>query len=123
MSKSVRFSETPDLVRQLSDRGTERIINTQTSNEKRLAMNSYYNEETEKINKQQEEKRKRKEIPISTRVESAVTKGAKESSHIRSENIAQKYRYDNWWLGGNKQRKTRSKRKCGRKRTKRTKKK
>ena len=54
------FSEAPDLVRHLSDIGAERMINTQTPNEKRLAMNSYYTEEPEKINKQQEEKRIKK---------------------------------------------------------------
>ena len=48
--------------------------------------------------------RKKKKIPISTsiRAEDAVTKGTMESSHIRSENIPQEHRYDNWWLGGNK---------------------
>ena len=78
-------------------------------------MNSYYTEETEKINEQQErkkeKKKKRKKIPISTstRVEDAVTKGTMESSHIRSENIPQEHRYDNWWLGGKKKNITKNK--------------
>jgi hypothetical protein len=102
MSKSVHFSDEPFLVRQISDQSKARKQNSQTPNELRLAMNSYYTEETEKINEQQERKKKYKKIPISTRVEDAVTKGTMESSHIRSENIAQEHRYDNWWLGGNK---------------------
>jgi len=102
MNKSVRFSEEPDLVRQLSDRSIERRQNSQTPNEKRLAVDSFYREEQQKINEQQKNIKKYKNIPISRRVSDAVSKGTKESSQIRNENIAQEHRYDHWWLGGKK---------------------
>ena len=124
MSKSVRFSEEPDLVRQLSDRSIERRQNSQTPIEQRLASNSFYMEEKRKINTDKNTKEKYenltkyKKMPINKRVSDAVSKGTKESSQLRNEKIAQEYRYDHWWLGGKKSRKikkTRSKRKCGKK--------
>lgn len=108
MSKSVRFSEEPDLVRQLSDRSIERRQNSQTPVEQRLASNSFYMEEKRKINtdKNTKEKyenlKKYKKMPISKRVSDAVSKGTKESSQLRNEKIAQEHRYDYWWLGGKK---------------------
>ena len=108
MSKSVRFSEEPDLVRQLSDRSIERRQNSQTPVEQRLASNSFYMEEKRKINtdKNTKEKyenlKKYKKMPVSKRVSDAVSKGTKESSQLRNEKIAQEHRYDYWWLGGKK---------------------
>jgi len=111
MSKRVRFLENPVLVRRISDRTNERIINTQTPNELRLAMDSYYKEAPDIIDKQQKEKKIRKKIPISSRVTSAIRKGMEEASQLRREEIAQKYDYAYWWLGGNKQRKQKKQRK------------
>ncbi len=105
MSKTVSFSEAPDLVRQMSDRSIERRINTQTPNEKRLAMDSFYMEDTHKINEKQENKKKYKKIPISKRVSDSILQGDKADSKIRNEKIASEHRYDYWWLGGNKKKK------------------
>jgi uncharacterized membrane protein len=72
-------------------------------------MDSYYKEAPDIIDKQQKEKKIRKKIPISSRVTSAIRKGMEEASQLRREEIAQKYDYAYWWLGGNKQRKTKTK--------------
>lgn len=108
MSKRVHFSEAPDLVRQISDKSVERRQNSQTPVEQRLASNSFYMEEKVKINtdKNTKEKyenlKKYKKTPVSRRVSDAISKGAKESSQLRNEKIAQEHRYDHWWLGGKK---------------------
>lgn len=108
MSKSVHFSETPDLVRQLSDRSDERKQNSQTYTENKLASHSFYTEEKQKINTDKEAKekyeKKRKYIntPINKRVSDAISKGSKEAAQIRNEQIAQEHKYDYWWLGGKK---------------------
>jgi hypothetical protein len=115
MNKSVRFSEEPNLVRQLSDRSVERRQNVQTPVEQRLATNNFFMEEKEKYNTDEKTKEKydNKEIyentPIDKRVRDAILKGSKESAHLRSEKIAEEHRYDNWWLGGKKSKKRRTK--------------
>lgn len=112
MSKRVRFVENNlVLVRPISDRSAERRRNTQTHRELRLAMDSYYKEAPDIIDKQQKEKKIRKKIPISSRVTSAIRKGMEEASQLRREEIAQKYDYAYWWLGGNKQKKQKKTRK------------
>jgi hypothetical protein len=114
MNKSVRFSEEPNLVRQLSDRRVERRQNSQTPVEQKLATNNFFMEEKEKYNTDEKTKEKydNKEIyentPIEKRVTDAISKGAKESAHLRSEKIAEEHRYDNWWLGGKKLKKRRT---------------
>jgi len=124
MNKSVRFSENPVLVRQISDQSEARKKNSQTPFENTLASNSFYMEEKRKINTDKETKEKyenkRKYIntPINKRVSDAVLKGNKEDSNIRKEAVLEDHRYGYWWLGGKKSkktRKTRSKRKCGKK--------
>jgi len=49
MNKSVRFSEEPVLVRQISDRSVERTQNSQTDFEKGLATKIFFVEEKKKI--------------------------------------------------------------------------
>lgn len=124
MNKTVRFSENPVLVRQISDQSDARKQNSQTPFENRLASNSFYMEEKRKINTDKETKEKydnkRKYIntPINKRVTDAVLKGNKEDANIRKEAILEDHRYGYWWLGGKKSKKTkktRSKRKCGKK--------
>jgi hypothetical protein len=128
MNKSVRFSEEPNLVRQLSDRRVERRQNSQTPVEQKLATNNFFMEEKEKYNTDEktkekyEKKQKYINTPINQRVAEAVTKGNKEDSEIRNKAILEEYRFDYWWLGGNKQqKKSRSKRKTRSKTTKKNK--
>ena len=128
MNKTVRFSENPVLVRQISDQSDARKQNSQTPFENRLASNSFYMEEKRKINTDKETKEKYENkqkyinTPINQRVAEAVTKGNKEDSEIRNKAILEEYRFDYWWLGGNKQqKKSRSKRKTRSKTTKKNK--
>jgi hypothetical protein len=124
MNKTVRFSENPVLVRQISDQSDARKQNSQTPFENRLASNSFYMEEKRKINTDKETKEKYENkqkyinTPINKRVTDAVLKGNKEDANIRKEAILEDHRYGYWWLGGKKSKKTkktRSKRKCGKK--------
>jgi hypothetical protein len=127
MSKSFRFSKEPVLVRQISDQSEARKQNSQTPFENRLASNSFYMEEKRKINtdKETKEKYEKKQKYINTsinkRVTDAVLKGNKEDANIRKEAILDENRYAYWWLGGKKQKKTRSKRKYRRKKTRKNK--
>ena len=127
MSKKVSFQEQPVLVRQISDQSEARKQNSQTPFENRLASNSFYMEEKQKMNTDKETKekyeKKRKYIntPVNKRVTDAVLKGNKEDANIRKEAILDENRYAYWWLGGKKSRKTRKTRKT--KKTKKTRKK
>ena len=58
MNKSVRFSENPVLVRQISDRSDERTRNSQTDFEKNLATRIFFVEEKKKYNTDKETKEK-----------------------------------------------------------------
>jgi hypothetical protein len=110
MSKNVHFSDEPDLVRQLSDQSEARKQNSQTPFEQRMASNTFYREEKQKMNtdkntkEKYENKKKNINTPINKRVSDAVSKGNKEASQIRNEKIAEEHRYDYWWLGGKKMR-------------------
>ena len=127
MNKSVRFSEEPNLVRQISDRNDERMENSQTPFEKSLATNIFFIEEKKKYNTDKEtkekydNKQKYKDTPIDKRVSDAVLKGSKEDLKIRNAAMVEEHKYDYWWLGGRKTRKTkktrgkRKTRKCGKK--------
>lgn len=125
MNKSVSFPENPVLVRQISNQSEARRQNSQTPIEKRMATNSFYMEEKQKINtdkeakKKYENKRKYINTPINKRVTDAVLKGNKEDANIRKEAILEDHRYGYWWLGGKKSRRTRTKKR--RTRTKKTK--
>jgi hypothetical protein len=128
MSKKVSFQEQPFLIRQISDQSEARKLNSQTPIEKRLASNSFFIEEKRKYNTDEktkekyEKKQKYINTPINQRVAEAVTKGNKEDSEIRNKAILEEYRFDYWWLGGNKQqKKSRSKRKTRSKTTKKNK--
>ena len=134
MNKSVRFSEEPNLVRQISDRSDERIEHSQTPFEKNLATSIFFVEEKKKYNTDKEtkekydNKQKYKDTPIDKRVSDAVLKGSKEDLKIRNAAMVEQHKYDYWWLGGKKTRKTRKarktrgKRKCRRRKPKGTKK-
>ena len=128
MNKSVRFSEEPVLVRQISDRSVERTQNSQTDFEKGLATKIFFVEEkkkydTDKETKEKyENKQKYKDTPIDKRVSDAISKGNKEDVKIRNAAMVEEHKYDYWWLGGKKSKKTKGKRKCGKKKQKKTKK-
>jgi hypothetical protein len=129
MNKSVRFSEEPVLVRQISDRSVERTQNSQTDFEKGLATKIFFVEEkkkydTDKETKEKyENKQKYKDTPIDKRVSDAILKGNKEDVKIRNAAMVEEHKYDYWWLGG-RRRKTKTKTKTRRtRRTRRTSKK
>ena len=127
MNKSVSFPENPVLVRQISDQSEARRQNSQTPIEQRMATNSFYMEEKQKINtdkeakKKYENKRKYINTPINKRVTDAVLKGNKEDANIRKEAILEDHRYNYWWLGGKKSRRTRTRTRKTRKTKTRTK--
>jgi len=131
MSKTVRFSENPVLVRHMSDRSVERRQNSQTPIEKRVASNSFFMEEKQKYNTDEktrekyENKRKYENTPINKRISDSVLKGNKEDANIRKDAILEEHRYSYWWLGGKKIRKIKKtirKKKCGKKCGKKSKK-
>jgi hypothetical protein len=131
MNKSVRFSEEPVLVRQISDRSDERTRNSQTDFEKSLATKIFFVEEKKKYNTDKETKEKYEnkqkyiDTPIDKRVSDAILKGNKEDVKIRNAAMVEEHKYDYWWLGGKKSKKTKktkNKRKCRRRKPKGTKK-
>lgn len=54
-------------------------------------------------------KQKYKDTPIDKRVSDAVLKGSKEDLKIRNADMVEEHKYDYWWLGGKKTRKTKQK--------------
>jgi hypothetical protein len=125
MSKNVHFSDEPFLVRQISDQSEARKQNSQTPIEKRLASNSFYMEEKQKINtdkatkEKYEKKRKYINTPINERVLEADLKGKEADANIRKADMLEEHRYDYWWLGGKKSTRKTS-RKTSRKTTRKT---
>ena len=128
MNKSVRFSEEPVLVRQISDRSVERTQNSQTDFEKSLATKIFFVEEkkkydTDKETKEKyENKQKYKDTPIDKRVSDAISKGNKEDVKIRNAAMVEEHKYDYWWLGG-RRRKSRTRKSKSKPKTRRTSKK
>ena len=106
MSKKVFFSESPHLIRQISDQSEARLMNSQTPYEHKLAKETFTIEENQKyhtdqnIKKKYDNKKTYKNTPINKRVKDAIARGHKEDSNIRSH----EHQYDYWWLGGNKKR-------------------
>lgn len=106
------------LVKRISDQTEERIKNTQSANELRVARNLYNMQKKQAINADPKEREKyiktlqEKRKPLVDKLTTAISKGLKDDTMLRRQKIENDYRYFGWWsFGGKKSRSRTQKRK------------
>lgn len=114
MRRNVTF-DPHTLVKRISDQSEERIKNTQSANELRIARNLSNMQKKQAINadpkerEKYEEKLQEKRKSLIDKLTTAISKGIEEDAKLRRKKIEDDYRYVNWWSFGGKKSRNRSK--------------